>query len=393
MAEDITQNPIPQVEIKPPRHHVTTWVALVIIAAIAATVGYLVWAKSQEAWPFDDDGPWNEVRRDEMAGWKTYRNDKYGLEFKYPYGYVISHEDENGISLSSSENCRIILSTTPPAWPKDCYGYNLLIQDGKILVEGQGVVKTPAKVAGYSAEHIEDSNVGILEDQYQTIVQFNKGNDWYISAMGFNLENKAKAETTLDQILSTFKFTFLDLDAEFDMKNKVPGTKLYFSERFGIGFTYEYGDSLTITEIGNKIYLHGIKQEPEGGNSIEVFAKDPNESISEAIEGRFLKGYNPEDCYVVIDDVPSEFDLRSGYMFASISYPPPDDPEAPWFENSSKCPVNYSATNAAQYFLFNTDVPTKYLFLQTGQDSIASDGRPITEKGGYNWSTSVRIVK
>lgn len=80
-------------EVKIHYHHITPWVAFVIIAAIAATVGYLIWAKAHEAWPFDYDGPWSDVKSPsllqregggEFAGWKTYRNEEYGYEIKYP---------------------------------------------------------------------------------------------------------------------------------------------------------------------------------------------------------------------------------------------------------------------------------------------------------------------
>src|SRR3989344_3726746 len=77
-------------------HHVTGWVALVIIAAIAATVGYLVWAKAHEAWPFDFEGPWSEVNRrgsqNETSDRITYRNEESGIEFKYPANWISSSE-------------------------------------------------------------------------------------------------------------------------------------------------------------------------------------------------------------------------------------------------------------------------------------------------------------
>ncbi len=92
-------NPVPQsapvstTPSSPPRHHITGWVALVIIAAVAATVGYLVWAEAHKAWPFDDAGPWNEVKRDESrnesSDLKTYRNEQEGFEIRYPKDYIL----------------------------------------------------------------------------------------------------------------------------------------------------------------------------------------------------------------------------------------------------------------------------------------------------------------
>src|SRR3989344_9115224 len=77
-------------------HHVTGWVALVIIAAIAATVGYLVWAEAHKAWRFDFEGTWSDIKQgdfsSETAEWKTYRNEEYGFEFKYPITWIGSTE-------------------------------------------------------------------------------------------------------------------------------------------------------------------------------------------------------------------------------------------------------------------------------------------------------------
>src|SRR3989338_7227474 len=36
-------------------------------------------------------------------GWKTYRNDEYGFEFRYPSNFNIDEKNENGITLSDYE--------------------------------------------------------------------------------------------------------------------------------------------------------------------------------------------------------------------------------------------------------------------------------------------------
>ena len=68
-------------------HHVTGWVALVIIAAIAATVGYLVGAEGHKARPFDFVGPWSDIKQgdfsSETAEWKTYRNEEHRFELDF----------------------------------------------------------------------------------------------------------------------------------------------------------------------------------------------------------------------------------------------------------------------------------------------------------------------
>lgn len=187
-----------------------------------------------------------------------------------------------------------------------------------------------------------------------------------------------------------------NLNSIFDLSKKEAGTKIYYSDRLGVGFTYvpnQVGTSFTVkvTEIGNKIYVHGTSEKPEQGQSIEVFTKDPTLTLGEAIKNKFLQGYNSVDCFVKTYET-NETRLPN-YVSAGISFPPTNDPNAPWWQNADKCPQYYSETNAVQYFLMNKDVPGKFLFARIGQYSITSDGTPITTEGGFNWSHSIRILK
>jgi putative hemolysin len=173
----------------------------------------------------------------------------------------------------------------------------------------------------------------------------------------------------------------------FGLDQKETGTKLYYSEKLGVGFTYlnyNYASKtpVTILEKDNKISVDT--------QTIEVFEKDPSLTLAAAIEEKFLKGYNSADCWVKSKET-SEQNLES-YISATISYPPAENSEEPFFENSKKCPQLYSETNGMQYFLMNKDVPDRFLFVRIGQYSAASDGTPRTETGGSNWTGSIRIL-
>lgn len=141
--------------------------------------------------------------QDETSEWKTYTNTQYGFELKYPNNYVLT-EDKNRVSIKSSPDC--ILSEGM-VWPKNCFSYDLLIQNNEILISGTGVSKTKINVAGYMGEKTEDENQGMWTDLIQTTVQFSRNNKWYINYISFNLGNKIEAENLFDRILSTFKFT------------------------------------------------------------------------------------------------------------------------------------------------------------------------------------------
>jgi hypothetical protein len=173
-----------------------------------------------------------------------------------------------------------------------------------------------------------------------------------------------------------------------------PDTKTYVSNLLGIRFRYDSKPietmEIKVTEQGNKIYVHGTKETPEQGKIIEVFTKPANVTLTQAVKERFLRGYPEKDCFVTI--VPEQ-DSPPGYTVAIIDYPAPTTEGAPFWENASKCPEYYAKTNAVQYFLLNNSVPTKYVFLKLGQDSITSDGTPVTEQGGRDWSASIEIFK
>jgi hypothetical protein len=185
------------------------------------------------------------------------------------------------------------------------------------------------------------------------------------------VENQTQTKPTLEEI--------------FGLDKKEPGTKLYYSEKLGVGFTYlSYGPEqpVSVVEKDNKISI--------GDQTIEVFEKDSSLTLQQAIEEKFLKEYNFADCWVKIAET-NEQKLES-YVAATISYPPAKNPEDPFWVNSENCPKFYSETNGMQYFLMNKEFPDRFLFVRIGQYSAASDGTPRTEIGGSNWTGSIQIL-
>lgn len=184
-----------------------------------------------------------------------------------------------------------------------------------------------------------------------------------------------------------------------DLKNKKPGTKSYYSEKLGVGFTYSpypegattVNQSILVTEKGNKIFVHAVDQKPEDGQWLEVFTTNAP-SLTAAIQEKLLKGINPKDCFskVYSGEGANGFGPATklpGNVFAGISYPAPSDPTAPFWDNSKKC-TSYSETNGLQYFQMSEKVPTKFIFLSIGQYVITDDGT-----ANSSWANSVTIVK
>jgi hypothetical protein len=190
------------------------FVSLVIVGALVIIIGmsaYFAWHnKSSES--IVNQVEENTTSKDDTSNWKTYINTKYGFWIKYPSNYKLVEEElvegESQINMDS-ETCTPVFDSFGGPWPKDCLDYQLLIQKNKISIEGPSsdVVKTQTQAAGYSAEKIEDTSTGMFDGANQILVQFQKDDNWYISFMTYHSENKIAAETLLNQILSTFKFT------------------------------------------------------------------------------------------------------------------------------------------------------------------------------------------
>ena len=175
-----------------------------------------------------------------------------------------------------------------------------------------------------------------------------------------------------------------DLKEAFELDKKESGTKVYYSDKLGVGFTYLPFNSdskvkLEISESENEIkVMH---------QSLKVFAKDPNFSLQQAIEYEFLEGYDPKDCFVEIND--SNGGRSSNYITASISYPHPDDPNTAWWSENN-CPKPYGEANGLRYFLMDKNKAEKFLFLDLGQAATLRDGTIDSNNG---WEKSIRILK
>ena len=188
-----------------------------------------------------------------------------------------------------------------------------------------------------------------------------------------------KSEPVAQQPTPTPTQPQLDLNTIFGLTQKSAGTKIYYSDKLGIGFTYNLGSdtSTKINETGNTIYV--------GTQAVEVFSKDPMATLAQAIISKFLTGYDPKNCWAV--SIAGQQGLAN-YVAAQITYPPVNDLNE-MIRAQAKCPANYTKTNAAgYYFAMNADIPNKFFFVRLGQDVAAEDGT-----GSHGWDYSIRILK
>lgn len=166
----------------------------------------------------------------------------------------------------------------------------------------------------------------------------------------------------------------------------------YTSNALGIEFDYSthvYGDKTIKSQVfeqGNKIYVYpSTIKEPTQGQSIEVFPKDPNDSLEVAITKKFLSGISKEDCFVVIKSDSATPNI----VKATISYPW-TNPDEPKFLFGEKCPEKYKESNGISYFQMDTKHPSTFIYLSIGQ----APGPALSDLlNSPQWFESIRILK
>jgi hypothetical protein len=86
-------------------HKITSWVAIVIIAAFGAFFVYFIWANANESWGYDYVYPQLQQNATKLltsvstVGWKTHLDEGYGFELRHPakYSKTISEVAANSV--------------------------------------------------------------------------------------------------------------------------------------------------------------------------------------------------------------------------------------------------------------------------------------------------------
>lgn len=168
--------------------------------------------------------------------------------------------------------------------------------------------------------------------------------------------------------------------------------RTFTSSKLGISFKYLDGD--IATEIGNKVYINNDNP-PEEGQWVEVFSKNPSESLTEAIQSQILSKFPGSRCKVHIgpfsdffglDDIRDPNFTKRNYVFARIEFDPPleEYPSDSDFLFKSKCPEVYTTFGGMAYFLMDPSHPNKYLFFSIGQYYIPAKTGP--------WQQTIEII-
>jgi hypothetical protein len=175
----------------------------------------------------------------------------------------------------------------------------------------------------------------------------------------------------------------------------------------GISFTYipflpnGIGQYFYTKEIGDTVYLYenlstnrsfsGTDTEflqtiAPGSKYVEVFNKDPQLSLQDAIRQQFLTGYAETDCFVASTPYghPREDEsFQTGFINYSRQ---PVQTRTQLDALVAKCP-KYVTFMGVSYFMMDTKHPNKLLLVKDGQDNLPSG------VGGLTWDGTIKVLQ
>jgi len=155
-------------------------------------------------------------------------------------------------------------------------------------------------------------------------------------------------------------------------------------------------------EMGDKVYLYwvpGANKPFSGSDSeflqtvapgskfVEVFNKDPQQSLTDAINQQFLTGYFENDCFVNIQHY-SRPTPEESYQTAIIDFPHKAGQTRKQLETMvAKCPSQVNSFNFVRYFMMDSKHPDKLLFVTLGQDNLPSG------IDGVTWDKTIMVLQ
>lgn len=274
MEPEQNQSPI---IIQAPHNHKILWILLSVFVLLIIAGLFVFKDKIKEK---------NEVSlvqnvattTDEFAGWKTYRNEEYGFEFKYPEGWLLESEDSQCVSgVPCISNSLVKLIYNESVYLSVVYNFSGECKQGNY---DWGV---------YGGTEIVIEKLSCIKGFYI-----------YMEVLD-NDAQKNQNKIQLDRILSTFKF--IATSTSTDMSN----WKTYRNEEYGFEFkyppvfqTYENGYTMSLIDLSNDEETDKISVSIDN-KSINGYELSDSPSgtyaqfVQDGIDGKWINKNNPQN--------------------------------------------------------------------------------------------------
>jgi hypothetical protein len=192
------------------------------------------------------------IAKDKTANWKTYRNNDYGFEVKYPSEWIIMKDSTESIIFADKKETET--QKEKQAGEIRCSAgiwlYNnekgLSLRDWAVGKWGEPEKREAGKISEVKINDLEGIKYEFMNMGTETNVLFSK--DSKVIDIQTTFDGCDNLNTIFTQILSTFKF--------IEPKTETTDWKTYRNEEQGIEFTYpkEWG-VLTAKSQKNQIYI------------------------------------------------------------------------------------------------------------------------------------------
>lgn len=305
-----------------------------------------------------------EITKALNTNWKTYTTNFGRYFFQYPPDWRIIRNENNVIELGrNTRSCPDGDNTNECKTPTIIHIiYNENKSDGQ-LIDYLKKIYGERNYQSITLNDKEGLNFDIIlnrTDQVKEVFVKNKSYIYNISWIK-NADNQI-TQDQFDKFLSTFKFPW----------PPYAPAKTYIDEDLGITFKYDVESN--VIKNNNKIcvsqYQNTFTPAPSKGLSqnnsdiysckgdyVEIFSKNPNQTLKDTIEEQFLHGYTSRNCFVNNYGKDNNSDgQQDGNSYASLSYPGGGD---------QKCQYAKYITGS---FMANKNFPDKFAYF--GGDPI-----------------------
>lgn len=142
------------------------------------------------------------------------------------------------------------------------------------------------------------------------------------------------------------------------LKELFTNLKVYNSKKLGVKVFYDPVTAFDVREIKNKIYVdYNIADGHIDGQYVEIFKKDSNQSLVDAIKGSVLIGYALDKCNVIVYNDGNNQEIIARIIDNTLKYA----------DDRTICPAEYLSGD----FYYNSNHPDKFMFYNDQTYSVA----------------------